>query len=401
MNDDELRAGLRSLAEPADRSQVPEVGVIQRRARRLARRSAAVSAAVVAVLAIIAAVAVPRVLRSAGPATPVAGGSRTGWIAPESAPAPDAGPARAPFLVGLSGQYQVGYSRSELVIERVSMAKGPEFPAVAAIYPPGRSMTFSAVAAAGDGRTFVVVGTPSTPGHSGTSYFELRLRRNGKPAPLIRLAIKPPLPPIGAIGDISLSPNGSKLAIAARPGTVEVVNLATGSVRLWSAPGRAGSVSWVDGRNLAVLWQAPGSSGPSIRVLDTTRSGSDLIGSSGQLAPSSARVGQFRGIIAGQILASGSAVYALTSRPLRAWTTIEVAVVAFPVRGGRPRILSRSAQTGMGSYCGALWVDRSGRQVITSCGAHAGLTVGSKFISIGDSPGTSPWSGYKGVWFAW
>ena len=403
MNDDELRAGLRSLAEPAERSPIPEVGVIQRRARRHARRSAAAGAVVLAILAVVAAVAVPRVLRSPWHVTPVTGPSRTGWIPAARLPAPDAGPASAPYFLLLAGTWRV-----EVTISRTDLKDklAPALRTFAVVSPPGRGMAFTGIAAAADDRTFLLVGTSSKPSHTATSYFELRLRPDGTPYPLTRLAISPPLPPTGGTGGIALTPDGSRLAIAARVGAktiVEVVDLATGSVRSWSARGDARSLSWITDGRLAVLWQPTGRTGLTIRVLSTNGPGPDLLGASRLLVAPSAGIGQFHHLAAGQIVATTGKIFALMSRPASPTSGPgqQTAIAAFSAATGAPRgIVNQYPQTGPGSYCGVLWADRSGRQLVSSCGGLAGLSVGSTFTRLGPR-GFSLWGVYNDIPMAW
>ncbi len=406
MNDDELRAGLRSLAEPAGRSQVPEVGVIQRRARRLARRSAAASVAVVAVLAIVAAVAVPRLLRSPGQVTPVTRGpGHTGWILPGPLPGPDAGPASALYLVALvpaKPGTPVTISRTDLRNKLApALQQGPT------VAPPVRGMTFTGITAAADDRTFLLTGTTSAAGRTTASYFELRLRPDGTPYPLTRLAISPTLPPSGGTGGIALTPDGSRLAIAARAGaeaTVEVVNLATGSVHSWSAPGDARSLSWITDGRLAVLWQPAGHTRLAIRVLDTSRTGPDLLGASRLLVAPSARNGRFHRLAAGQITATAGRVFALMSRPAApaSGPGQQTGIAAFSAATGAPLgiVNQYPRQAGVGFYCGVLWADRSGLRLISSCGGSAGRTVGSRFTELGPR-GHSLWGIYGGISIAW
>ncbi|MHB1594488.1 MAG: hypothetical protein ACYCO9_14960 [Streptosporangiaceae bacterium] len=405
MNDDELRAGLRTLAEPAGRSQVPEVGVIQRRARRLARRSAAVSAAMVAVLAVVAAVAVPRLMRSPGQVTPVTRGpGHTGWVPPGPLPGPDAGPASAPYFLLLAGA-----SPLEVTVSRTNLKDelAPALRMFAVVSPPGRGTTFTGITAAADDRTFLLTGTTSAAGRTAASYFELRLRPDGTPYPLTRLAISPPLPPDGSRADIALSPDGSTLAIDARTGTtatVEVVDLATGTVHAWSAPGSADSLSWITQRKLALLWRPAGRSGLTIRVLDTSSTGSGLLVASRLLVPASAQVGRFHRLAAGQITATAGRVFALMSRPVSPTSGPghQTGIAAFSAATGAPlgMVNQYPQQAGVGFYCGVLWADRSGLRLISSCGGSAGLTVGSTFTELGPR-GHSLWGIYNGISIAW
>jgi len=52
----------------------------------------------------------------------------------------------------------------------------------------------------------------------------------------------------------------------------------------------------------------------------------------------------------------------------------------------------------MGTYCGAVWTDRSGRQVVTSCGYDLGSLRNGRYTRWS---GFSFWSALKDVPFAW
>src|SRR5262249_28060535 len=122
-------------------------------------------------------------------------------------------------------------------------ATGAELGTVA---PPKPHTFFARVAAAGDGRTFVL-GTSSLPRGPWdvttprpVKLYRLVLDRPGPPGHLARL----PIPAETGITGLALSPDGSKLAVSLLPvpgqagSKIEVFSLATGAGREWVWPGR-------------------------------------------------------------------------------------------------------------------------------------------------------------------
>ena len=253
----------------------------------------------------------------------------------------------------------------------------------------------------------MLVGTSSSGRSLVTRYYELRLGPDGKPGPLVRLRLRVPGPPPGGLGIAAISPDGTRLAVAAQtggPATIVVITLATGAVRTWVAPGPAaqlGSMSWDGSGRLAFLWTAAGDGHPELRLLDTGSGGSNLMTSSRRLIPATVRLGGFSGLANAPITATGTAVFALMPEPLRppAGPGTLLAVVAFSARTGSPtRVIAQVPENGMGSYCGVMWADRSGRQLVTSCGYDLGMTRDGTFTRWS---GRSFWYSLKGVPFAW
>src|SRR5215510_128983 len=114
------------------------------------------------------------------------------------------------------------------------------------VAPPKPHTYFAWVAAAGDGRTFVlgtspelrrgdVLGAPRP-----VKLYGLILGRSGHPGRLAPL----PIPPETGICGLAVSPNGSKLAVSFLPAhgqtgsRIQVFSLATGAQREWVWPGR-------------------------------------------------------------------------------------------------------------------------------------------------------------------
>jgi hypothetical protein len=153
-----------------------------------------------------------------------------GWRPAGPLPRPNAGPGSAPFAVILN---PAEGDNNPAVIYRISSRSGE--PHQIAIVRPGHKQLFFEVAAAADDRTFIIQGIPVGADFSHTRYYELRLNPDGRPYPLIALPIRL----AGAwLGPIALSPDGTELAAPAyarNVARIDVVTLATGAVRTWSA----------------------------------------------------------------------------------------------------------------------------------------------------------------------
>jgi hypothetical protein len=272
------------------------------------------------------------------------------------------------------------------------------------VWPP-RGVTLTDVTASADDRTFLLTGNYLHGRSLVARYYELKLDAAGRPGRLILLRIAMAVCPSGGLGVAALSPDGRQLAVVGQTGrglTVGVVSLDTGAVRTWSAPGPTTQlllVSWEDARNLAVLWTPPGRGKPEIRVLDTAVRSGSLMTRSRLLVPATVRFGRFTGLIPASITSTGREIFALM--PLRPpyGPGTQTAVVEFSTRTGRPeRVMTHSQESGMGSFCGVLWADRSGRQVVTSCGDRLGASRGGHFTRWSDR---SFWYPLKSVPFAW
>lgn len=184
---------------------------------------------------------------------------------------------------------------------------------------PRPARIFSLVAAAGNGREFVLAAArgpvASQPdGNGPTRFYLLRLSPSGHPGLLTPL-------PIGAqtreITGLALSRDGRQLAIGLDPPgrrhtgtTIRICSLATGAGRDWTWPGRAfvgsnvlfigesaaRSLSWTaDGTRL--LFQVNTGHGPGrsaqIRLLDATGPGGSLRTSSRRLALPASELGPY------------------------------------------------------------------------------------------------------------
>jgi hypothetical protein len=154
-------------------------------------------------------------------------------------------------------------------------------------------------AAAPDDRSFIIGTSETGPGGwPDYRFFRLRISTSGRPGPLTELA-SPVVPRDYGVSGFALSPDGRLLAISTQfhpqvstdwVAKVEVVNLATGKIRSWSAPAQgdhyyiAGPPSWADGdRMIAFTWQRSVNLTTSntvmegVRLLDTAAPGHNLM----------------------------------------------------------------------------------------------------------------------------
>ncbi|MCW2918754.1 MAG: hypothetical protein JWN52_6822 [Actinomycetia bacterium] len=149
--------------------------------------------------------------------------------------------------------------------------------------PPGLSWSWSLVAAAPDDRTFVLSARTAAP-QTSFSFYRVHLDEDGRPsAPtLIPGSVSTRL---GVPRSIALSPDATQLAYssdAADSRQITIIDVATGRRHAWSEPrnGLLWSASWApDGHRLA--FTSEGQNGVmTVRILDTTRPGSDLTAAS-------------------------------------------------------------------------------------------------------------------------
>jgi hypothetical protein len=177
---------------------------------------------------------------------------------------------------------------------------------LATIDPPAHS-TFAGVTAAADDRTFVLDATSCLQSIASSrtcprTWYLLRIAPGtASPPQLTKLPI-PATAPGTQVQAMALSPDGSELAVALQsdamgsgtaPESLTVYSVATGAaLRAWSGP--SGTIlypgEWfrVDS-NIAVSWLDDGhtlafSNETTLRLLDTTRTGHDLIADSRRLA---------------------------------------------------------------------------------------------------------------------
>ena len=172
--------------------------------------------------------------------------------------------------------------------------------------PPPKPHTFFAwVAAAGDGRTFVL-GTSSLPRGPWdvttprpVKLYRLVLDRSGHPGHLARL----PIPAEKGITGLAMSPDGSKLAVSFLPvpgqtgSKIEVFSTSTGARREWVWPGpgtlgeiampvTSGELQWeADNRTLMfeLTTRTPNGWPAQLYLLDTAAPGGSLLASSARI----------------------------------------------------------------------------------------------------------------------
>jgi hypothetical protein len=191
-------------------------------------------------------------------------------------------------LPGLSGRAVVGATATGAVRGTVA--------------PPKPHTFFAWVAAAGDGRTFVL-GTSLTPRGRfdatkprPVTLYQLVLGRSGHPGRLARL----PIPTETGITGLAVSPDGSKLAVSFLPvpgetgSKIQVFSLPTGAGREWVWPGRgtlgqvamseaSGGLQWeADNRTLMFQVTTRTKAGwpAQLYLLDTAAPGGSLLASS-------------------------------------------------------------------------------------------------------------------------
>jgi hypothetical protein len=274
---------------------------------------------------------------------------------------------------------------------------------LAVVHPPGGTR-LTGIAAAGDDRTFVLAAQSNA---SATRFYELRLAPGGRPRPLVLLPV-----PAVAYGDtFAVSTDGSRLAIAtgtAPAGAIEVISLATKTVRVWKAPhGHATDLSWAGNRLLAFQWWDGSRSArvararSGVRVLDTTTAGSDLMASR-LIVHQAARtgLGDFSGLAYPLISADGSRLFATMlwggpSNPM-------AEVVEFSAHTGQALAVVAPAEgeSGMGSWCGALWTDPSGTRATAVCAGEGRIDNGH-FTSTNLHAPTYSFSTPRGSFIAW
>lgn len=213
-------------------------------------------------------------------------------------------------------------------------------------------------------------------------------RNRGTAEPLIPLPV-PPLARPGTPFAVSADGSGLALALTVAGGTAKivVVSLVTGSTRTWVSPGPGlvTGLSWAGNTRLTFTWTDPSRAGltakrSGLRQLDTARPGTSLPGSR-LLIPAAVRFGTLRGIGYPLISPDGAVVFAtMTSH---AGGTARAAVVEFSAATGHPlRVVTPlTGESGLGTWCGALWADPSGSEALAACGAQ-GAIHGGRFTGV-------------------
>jgi hypothetical protein len=308
--------------------------------RRWHRRLLPVAAAAAVIAVVVAAVLVAR---------------------PKPAPASAPGTAAIPryYLTFTDVPYRQGLPETEAVIRDSASGRitgtakilTNDFPAPVT------------VTAAPDDRSFII-GTyePDPKGTQATSYQEYRFFRlpisaDGKPGHLTELPAYP-VPMYAFVEGISLSPDGTLLAVSSMyslgrqnglpAGKIEVINLVTGKVRIWTVATQQGHYyepgppSWADGnRMIAFTWQRAQSltndamTMEGVRLLDTEAPG-DNLADSRMIMPKKAISGTIQSVL---ITPDGRDVLVATSHevpPGGGDGTIFVQISEVPTAGSGP-----------------------------------------------------------------
>jgi len=335
MHDDQLREQFTTWAQPLQAARPPALPVLRRRARRrIAGRATVLGLAVLGAVAVIAV----SVFLRAGQA-----------------------PAQAPTLGGVP-RYAVALGR---IAGGAGAVLDPATGKILGTVPtPTPLSDFQWVAAAADDRTFVLAEQPRA---AALRFYLLHLAANGKPGELTRLNV-PPLRDAQIYG-MALTADASELAVAwlhgpAGPvsGHISVTTLATGATRTWtSAHGNPTAVSWAGDRTLAFGWQDTTDQARSgVRLLDTAAPGASPLASR-LIIPAGFRAGGLSAPGNPLITQDGSTVFATMA------SGTKTAVVRFSARTGKlEAVLTRPARSV--PFCGVLWTDPHGRQLLTQCG---------------------------------
>jgi hypothetical protein len=375
MHDDELRERLADWVRPVAGLPVPDIQVLERRARRRRIARAAAAATITAAVAAVATGAVVLIATSLPVAVPPAAsrsaspsGHQSRFLA-GPLPTADAGPAAAPYIVTIASQV----SPAPAIV--LTAFTGRE---IAVVNSPVAGNGFQGVAAAGDDRTFVLAAQDSAA--ASVQFYELRLAPDGSQESLTRLLGLP----VSSVPPFAISPDGSRLAYATSDG-VTVVSLATGKSRSWTADGNtaAGSVrelSWAGDKMLAINWTgvAANSRQAGIRLLDTSAQGSDLLASRRIIpVPERTASGAFSALSGLLITPDGSKVFATAVSGLPDHPSAEV--VEFSARTGRALavVTPRADESGMGTSCLPLWTDPSGEQLTAECDSTGTIKNGT------------------------
>jgi hypothetical protein len=372
MLDDDLRAQLADWVRPVVSRPIPDVREVRRRARRHGLRRAATAAAVtaVAVATVVAVVASVPGTRRPAPAPRVRGSA--GWLAapgtwypgawrPAGAlPAAGASPAAAPYFV------TIGAGQAAAVVTDAFTGR-----VVSSVPPPRPGQSFAGVAAAGDDRTFVLAARET----GSVGFYEMQLRPDGREEPLSPLFTLP----VRTVPAFAVSPDASLLAYTTGTG-IEVVSLAAGTGRSWTAAGgQVHGLSWGGDTTLAFEWDVsqpggPPPAGAGVRLLDIAEPGT-LMQASRLLIPSCP---ESQLCVGGPLITpDGSKVFVTSVALSKAITTT---VDAYSARTGQHlATVTPSVTASRGSpACEPLWTDPSGQQLAVFCG-HAGVADGTRF----------------------
>ena len=164
--------------------------------------------------------------------------------------------------------------------------------------------------------------------------------------------------------------------MAGRHGTAKivVVDLVTTSARTWQSPirGTVTRLSSVGNMRVMLLWNTtvggvPAADRSGLRVLMTRKLLHGDLLRSRLLIPATVRFGALHGI--SDPLASPHERVVFATMTSRSGGSARAAVVAFSGTTGRPlRLITPSTdESGFGSWCGALWSNPAGTDVLATC----------------------------------
>jgi hypothetical protein len=383
----------RARADAIDARSIFRQGIHWRR-----RRVTAIAAAATAAAALTAGVLVARPGES--PRQPGPGFAPPGLLL-------DAAVARPqPVTAADRGmpRYYVIADRSQPFADVRSSTTGKTLSTVP--LPAGTDPKLTQIAAAGDGRTFVLAVFSSR-----TSFYRLRVTAGGHLARLSPLPVAP-LPAGEYASAVAVSPGGGKLAVAiqlsgGQHGAVEVATVATGAIRRWTTtrPGSPTQLSWA-GRDLGFFWtdgEPAATSAAGLWALDTTAPGSALM-SARRILPVSAGGDTVQSALLDPdgTTATASVTYDGTSHVSRG--TVVGGIVRLSIRTGRPlRTLlaehaAYSADPGQPGWyitaCELTAIDPSGGHLLVSCDRFGRLDR-ARFTAL---PGSPPQTAIAAAW---
>jgi len=409
------------LQLPARRGHLPVLPGLWRRAAapRVIAPAAAAAAVVALVVASLVITGGSAALRP-GSRTGAGGKAGTGGTEPAMLSAADevALASVPPYYAALP--FYADGPRNDVVIRATATGA-----LLASVQPPAPYGTFSWVSAAADDRTFVVAAQPWVntarqgvdSAEEPTAFFRLRFSPATRRAQLTRLPIQGE-PASSDVSGISVSPDGSKLAVAVSPWSaprqgansqpqnpsIQVFSLATGAGKQWSyqGPGWIGldkplgqPLAWAaDSRTLA-FEQYAGSSAQDvdIRVLDTAAPGGHLQQSS-RLVRSFPNAAITSGACGNIFLAADGtrivcAVYdqAANGRPQESVSEFSVDTGQVVATLGPSALVTEATQSYVG---GVLWASPAGDRVILVGGILTGAHL-TPLPGIGQDPYELAW----------
>jgi hypothetical protein len=346
-----------------------------------------------------------------------------GWLAPAAAAAAVAGVIIASLAISgviwrhPAGAGPAGSSSVFAKVPRYFVAV-PESPGRAVIgatatgavlgtiAPPKPYTMFRWVAAAGDGRTFVLGATPRL--DHPVRFYRLVLGRSGHPG---RLAALPIPPQTATITGLALSPDGSKLAVSllgpahAQTGSkIQVFSLATGARQEWVWPGNgttgqisldvgsSGSNSWeADNRTLLfeVTTRARNGWTGQLRLLDTATPGGSLQASSTRIPIPGTELGwqhnnaKHRIIGIPLITGDGTKLVAPFFHSSAPPKVFGFTITEFSVHTGKPiRVLYQRRTDTEAASTGVWWVNTHGTAMIVARGPVFGVQTPTTFTPL-------------------